>query len=103
MTEDDYVKRMPIEAFDPQGRGGKGIIGADVKEGDRVTTVFRANTHDYLLCFTNQGKVYQLKTYEIPEMAGPPAENPQSTSSISTRTRILLPSSTLTPSSPMSS
>jgi len=52
----------------PQGRGGKGIIGADVKEDDRVTTVFRANTHDYLLCFTNQGEVYRLKTYEIPEM-----------------------------------
>ncbi len=68
MTEDDYVKRMPIENFDPQGRGGKGIIGADVKDGDRVSTVFRANTHDYLLCFTNHGKVYQLKTYEIPEM-----------------------------------
>ncbi|OIB59204.1 DNA gyrase subunit A [Natrialba sp. SSL1] len=68
MTEDDYVKRMPISQFDPQGRGGKGIIGADVKEDDRVATVFRANTHDYLLCFTNQGKVYQLKTYEIPEM-----------------------------------
>ncbi|QSW99213.1 DNA gyrase subunit A [Haloterrigena alkaliphila] len=68
MTEDDYVKRMPIDDFDPQGRGGKGIIGADVKEDDRVTTVFRANTHDYLLCFTNQGQVYQLKTYEIPEM-----------------------------------
>ncbi len=68
MTEDDYVKRMPIENFDPQGRGGKGIIGADVKEGDRVATVFQANTHDYLLCFTNHGKVYQLKTYEIPEM-----------------------------------
>jgi DNA gyrase subunit A len=68
MTEDDYVKRMPIDGFDPQGRGGKGIIGADVKEDDRVTTVFRANTHDYLLCFTNQGEVYRLKTYEIPEM-----------------------------------
>ncbi|MFD1561994.1 DNA gyrase subunit A [Haloarchaeobius amylolyticus] len=68
MTEDDYVKRMPIERFDPQGRGGKGIIGADVKEDDRVATVFRANTHDYLLCFTNQGEVYRLKTYEIPEM-----------------------------------
>ncbi|MFA9424832.1 DNA gyrase subunit A [Natronorubrum sp. A-ect3] len=68
MTEDDYVKRMPIDQFSPQGRGGKGIIGADVKDSDRVTTVFRANTHDYLLCFTNQGKVYQLKTYEIPEM-----------------------------------
>ncbi|WP_265112201.1 DNA gyrase subunit A [Halosolutus halophilus] len=68
MTEDDYVKRMPMDQFDPQGRGGKGIIGADVKEDDRVATVFRANTHDYLLCFTNHGAVYQLKTYEIPEM-----------------------------------
>ncbi len=68
MTEDDYVKRMPIDDFDPQGRGGKGIIGADVKDDDGVSTVFRANTHDFLLCFTNQGKVYQLKTYEIPEM-----------------------------------
>ncbi len=69
MTEDDYVKRMPIERFEPQGRGGKGIIGADVKEDDRVAAVFRANTHDYLLCFTNHGQVYQLKTYEIPEMS----------------------------------
>ncbi|MCU4742035.1 DNA gyrase subunit A [Halobacteria archaeon AArc-m2/3/4] len=69
MTEDDYVKRMPIDSFDPQRRGGKGIIGADVKEDDRVATVFRANTHDYLLCFTNHGQVYQLKTYEIPEMS----------------------------------
>ncbi len=69
MTEDDYVKRMPIENFDAQRRGGKGIIGADVKDDDRVTTVFRANTHDYLLCFTTHGQVYQLKTYEIPEMS----------------------------------
>ncbi|MDZ7730248.1 MAG: DNA gyrase subunit A [Natrialbaceae archaeon] len=68
MTEDDYVKRMPVTAFDAQRRGGKGIIGADVKDADRVTTVFRANTHDYLLCFTNHGQVYRLKTYEIPEM-----------------------------------
>ncbi|MFC7238045.1 DNA gyrase subunit A [Saliphagus sp. GCM10025317] len=69
MTEDDYVKRMPIENFEAQGRGGKGIIGADIKDEDRVTTVFRANTHDYLLCFTNHGQVYRLKTYEIPEMS----------------------------------
>ncbi|MEA5386617.1 DNA gyrase subunit A [Haloarculaceae archaeon H-GB11] len=68
ITEDDYIKRMPVAKFDPQGRGGKGIIGADPKEGDRVSKVFRANSHDYLLCFTNQGKVYRLKTYEIPEM-----------------------------------
>jgi len=68
VTEDDYVKRMSADAFSPQGRGGKGIIGTGLKEGDAVSTVFRANTHDYLLCFTNHGKVYQLKTYEIPEM-----------------------------------
>ncbi len=69
ITEQDYIKRMPVSAFDPQGRGGKGIIGSDPKEGDRVSKVFRANTHDYLLCFTNQGQVYRLKTYEIPEMS----------------------------------
>jgi len=69
ITEDDYIKRMPVGNFDPQNRGGKGIIGADPKEGDRVSKVFRANSHDYLLCFTNQGQVYRLKTYEIPEMS----------------------------------
>ncbi len=69
VTEDDYVKRMPAANFDPQKRGGKGIIGADVKEGDRISKVFCANTHDYLLCFTNQGKVYQLKTFQVPEMS----------------------------------
>jgi len=69
VTEDDYIKRMPADRFDAQHRGGKGIIGADPKEGDRVSTVFRANTHDYLLAFTNHGQVYRLKTYEIPEMS----------------------------------
>ncbi|WP_226021405.1 DNA gyrase subunit A [Halomicrobium salinisoli] len=69
ITEDDYIKRMPADSFDPQNRGGKGIIGADPKEGDRVSKVFRANSHDYLLCFTNRGQVYRLKTYEIPEMS----------------------------------
>jgi DNA gyrase subunit A len=68
VTEDDYLKRMPAANFDPQNRGGKGIIGADVKEDDRVSAVFRANSHDYLLCFTNHGQVYRLKSYEIPEM-----------------------------------
>ncbi|ACV10321.1 DNA gyrase, A subunit [Halorhabdus utahensis DSM 12940] len=69
VTEDDYIKRMPADRFDAQHRGGKGIIGADPKEGDRVSTVFRANTHDYLLAFTNHGQVYRLRTYEIPEMS----------------------------------
>lgn len=68
VTEDDYVKRMPVSEFDPQGRGGKGIIGANLKEGDSVSKVFRANTHDYLLCFTNHGTAYQLRGFDIPEM-----------------------------------
>jgi DNA gyrase subunit A len=68
-TEDDYIKRMSLADFRAQNRGGKGIIGTDLKEGDRVSSVFVANTHDYLLAFTNQGQVYQLKTYEIPEMS----------------------------------
>ncbi|GAA0656469.1 DNA gyrase subunit A [Salarchaeum japonicum] len=69
LSEEDYIKRVPTETFSSQHRGGKGVIGSDLKEGDRVSTVFTANTHDYLLCFTNQGQVYQLKTYEIPEMS----------------------------------
>ncbi|PSP55229.1 DNA gyrase subunit A [Halobacteriales archaeon QS_1_67_19] len=69
VTEQDYVKRMPAAQFDAQNRGGKGIIGGDIKESDRVSKVFRANTHDYLLCFTNRGQVYRLKAYEIPEMS----------------------------------
>jgi DNA gyrase subunit A len=60
ITEDDYIKRMPAAEFDPQHRGGKGIIGSDPKEGDRVSKVFRANSHDYLLCFTNHAQVYRL-------------------------------------------
>ncbi|MEF8854705.1 MAG: DNA gyrase subunit A [Haloarculaceae archaeon] len=69
VTEADYIKRLPAADFDAQRRGGKGIIGADPKEGDRVSKVFRANSHDYLLCFTNYGEVYRLKAYEIPEMS----------------------------------
>ncbi|MFB6168684.1 MAG: DNA gyrase subunit A [Haloferacaceae archaeon] len=69
VSEDDYIKRMPLSEFSAQRRGGKGIIGADLKEGDRVSSAFVANTHDYLLCFTNHGQVYQLKAYQIPEMS----------------------------------
>ncbi|WP_299234792.1 DNA gyrase subunit A [Natronomonas sp.] len=68
VSESDYVKRMSLSEFDPQHRGGKGIIGSRPKEGDRVSTVFTASTHDYLLCFTNRGQVYRLKVFELPEM-----------------------------------
>jgi DNA gyrase subunit A len=69
MSEDDYIKRMPLSTFRAQNRGGKGIIGTDLKEDDRVASVFLANSHDYLLAITNRGQIYQLKTYEIPEMS----------------------------------
>jgi len=69
VTEDDYIKRMPLDTFRAQNRGGKGIIGTELKEGDRVSSVYVASTHDYLLYFTNHGQVYQLKTYQVPEMS----------------------------------
>ena len=69
MSEDDYIKRMSLDTFRAQNRGGKGIIGTGLKQGDRVSSVFAANSHDYLLVFTNQGQIYELKTYEIPEMS----------------------------------
>ncbi|WP_232701583.1 DNA gyrase subunit A [Halobacterium wangiae] len=69
LSEGDYIKRVPADTFDSQHRGGKGIIGTDLKDDDRVSTVFTASTHDYLLCFTNQGQVYRLKVYQVPEMS----------------------------------
>ena len=69
MSEDDYIKRMPLSTFSAQNRGGKGIIGTDLKEGDAVSSVFVANTHDHLLCFTNQGQIYTLRGFQIPEMS----------------------------------
>jgi len=69
MSEDDYIKRMPLSTFSAQNRGGKGIIGTDLKENDSVSSVFVANSHDYLLCFTNQGQIYTLRGFQIPEMS----------------------------------
>ncbi|MDY6959099.1 MAG: DNA gyrase C-terminal beta-propeller domain-containing protein, partial [Halobacteriota archaeon] len=67
ITNDGYVKRMLIDTFKSQRRGGKGIIGAETKDEDFITDLFIASTHDYMLFFTNKGKVYWLKVYEIPE------------------------------------
>jgi DNA gyrase subunit A len=62
-----YVKRQPIDAFRRQGRGGKGVIGANLKEEDVIKHVFTTTTHHWLLFFTNKGKVYRAKVHEIPE------------------------------------
>jgi len=69
VSHDGYVKRMPIDTYRRQGRGGRGIIGSDTKEGDFIKHLFVASTHDYLLIFTNRGKCYWLKVYDIPSMS----------------------------------
>jgi len=63
-----YVKRAGIDTFRAQGRGGKGVIGADLQEDDFVSDLFTSSTHDYIMFFTNLGLVYWLKVYMIPEM-----------------------------------
>jgi len=67
ITHAGYVKRAAATDYRTQGRGGKGVIGADAKEDDFTEQVFVASTHDDLLCFTNTGRVYKIKVYEIPE------------------------------------
>ena len=67
LTHFGYVKRMPIDTYKSQKRGGKGITGMTTREDDFVKQIFTASTHDTLLFFTNKGKVYRLRGYEIPE------------------------------------
>ncbi|HUR68611.1 MAG TPA: DNA gyrase subunit A [Candidatus Thermoplasmatota archaeon] len=67
ITNDGYIKRIPVDAYRTQRRGGKGLIGMETKETDFVVDLFPATTHQYILFFTNQGRVYWLKAYEIPE------------------------------------
>src|SRR5436309_2832370 len=62
-----YVKRQPMDAFRRQGRGGRGVIGANLKQDDIIAQVFTTTTHHWLLVFTNKGKVYRTKVHEVPE------------------------------------
>lgn len=67
VTKAGYIKRLPISTYRQQKRGGKGMQGVNLKESDFVEHLFIASTHDYILFFSNKGKVYRLKVYEIPE------------------------------------
>ncbi len=67
LTHFGYIKRMPIDTYRSQKRGGRGITGIATREGDFVKQIFTSSTHDIILFFTNKGKVYKLKGYEIPE------------------------------------
>jgi len=67
LTHFGYVKRMPIDTYKSQKRGGKGITGLATREDDFVKQIFTASTHDTILFFSNKGKLYRLRGYEIPE------------------------------------
>ena len=67
LTHFGYIKRMPIDTYKSQRRGGKGITGMTTREEDFVKQIFTASTHDTILFFTNKGKLYRLRGYEVPE------------------------------------
>jgi DNA gyrase subunit A len=69
ITHGGYIKRLPIDTYRKQGRGGRGVIGSDTKEGDFLEHLFVASTHDYLLFFTSKGICHWLKVYHIPAMS----------------------------------
>jgi DNA gyrase subunit A len=69
ITSGGYIKRLPVTTYRAQRRGGKGLRGAKVKEDDYVDHLFIASTHDWLLFFTNQGRVYRQKVHELPQAA----------------------------------
>jgi DNA gyrase subunit A len=66
VTREGYIKRTSLDQYRTQGRGGKGVSGAETKEGDFLWNLFVASTHDYLLFFTDNGRVYWKKVYELP-------------------------------------
>lgn len=68
MTHTGYVKRLPVSTYRSQKRGGRGVVGMDTKDDDFIEHLFISNTHHYLLFFTNKGRVFRLKAYEIPEL-----------------------------------
>jgi DNA gyrase subunit A len=67
ISHQGYIKRLPVTTYRRQGRGGKGVMGTKSKEDDWVEGLFIASTHEYILFFTNRGRCYWLKVYEIPE------------------------------------
>jgi DNA gyrase subunit A len=67
ITHSGYIKSLPLSTYRQQRRGGVGVTGMEMKENDYIEHLFVSSTHDYLLFFTNRGKVYRLKVYELPE------------------------------------
>ncbi len=68
ITHTGYIKRLPLTTYRSQKRGGRGVVGMDTKDNDFVEHLFVTNSHHYLMFFTDRGKAYRLKAYEIPEL-----------------------------------
>jgi DNA gyrase subunit A len=68
ISHEGYIKRVPIDTYRSQGRGGRGVRGTEARDGDFIEHLRVASTHDYLLFFTNRGRVYWLRVYDIPSM-----------------------------------
>jgi len=69
MTHSGYIKRLPVSTYRSQRRGGRGVTGMGTKDDDYVENLFISNTHHFLLFFTNKGRVFRLKAYEIPDLS----------------------------------
>ena len=67
ITKSGYIKSLPLTTYRAQQRGGRGVTGMDMKDGDYIEHLFVCSSHDYLLFFSNRGKVYRSKVYELPE------------------------------------
>ena len=67
ITQSGYIKSLPLATYRQQQRGGRGVTGMDMKDGDFIEHLFVTSSHDYLLFFSNRGKVYRSKVYELPE------------------------------------
>jgi DNA gyrase subunit A len=67
ITQSGYIKSLPLASYRQQQRGGRGVTGMDMKDGDFIEHLFVCSSHDYLLFFSNRGKVYRSKVYELPE------------------------------------
>ena len=67
LTESGYIKRLPIDTYRSQGRGGRGVTGGNLKEGDAIHEMHAVSTHDELLFFTNKGRIYKMRAWDIPE------------------------------------
>ena len=81
LSHGGYIKSQPLSEYRSQKRGGRGKQATAMKENDWVDQLFIANTRDYLLCFSNRGRVYWLKVWEVPQARATRAASPSSTCS----------------------